>query len=168
MGISHVHVCEINEDENKQGERRVALQEGKVPENLPLKKDRYLEMLVVTPRGEGDSPAAGLWSRALCVTETWWDNPRVLGQTAPGSPQSCVTSLFEGMPEIYEFSSCKWKTFSPFCFPPDFVAEGGAQELETLLYFITGTLLEKCSPLGSDLVKAPTSAEIWCSHLGSS
>lgn len=55
-----MHVCEINEDENKQGERRVALQEGKVPENLPLKKDRYLEMLVVTPRGDGDSPAAGL------------------------------------------------------------------------------------------------------------
>lgn len=59
-------VCEINEDENKGGERkRMALQEGKVPENLPLKKDRDLEMCVVTPRGEGDSPAGGLQSRAF-------------------------------------------------------------------------------------------------------
>lgn len=52
-----------------------------MPENLPLKEDRDLEMLTVTPRGEEDSPAGGLQSRALCVTETWWDNPRVLGQT---------------------------------------------------------------------------------------
>lgn len=61
-----MHVCEINEDESKQGERRrVALLEGRVPENLPLKKDRDLEMCVVTPRGEGDSPAGGLQSRAF-------------------------------------------------------------------------------------------------------
>lgn len=36
IGISYVHVCEINGDENKRGERRMARRQ----EDLPLKKDR--------------------------------------------------------------------------------------------------------------------------------
>lgn len=104
--------------------------------------------------------------QSLCVLQTWWDKTWKTGRT--WLPWTVSLPCFEGMPESYQFSSCKGRPFPPFLSPPDFVAEGGAQELETLWCFITGTLLEKCSPLGSDLVKAPTSAEIWCSHLGSS
>lgn len=57
-----------------------------------------------------------------------------------GSGPSCVTSPFWGRARDLAALQLQLEDlFSPFLYPPDFVAEGGAQELETLWYFITGT-----------------------------
>lgn len=88
-------------------------------------------MHVVTRRGEGGSPA-----RASVCHRDLGDNARLPGQTGP----SCVTSPFWGRARDLAALQLQLEDlFSPFLYPPDFVAEGGAQELETLWYFITGT-----------------------------
>lgn len=118
-------VCEINEDENKQGERRMALQEGKLPGNLNLKKDRDLEMQVVTPEGRGTVLLEVCKAESLCVTETWWDNPWVLGQTGRTwlPAQLCHLPVLRPCQRFISSPTLSGRPSSPFLLPPDFVAE---------------------------------------------
>lgn len=122
----------------------MALQEGKVPEHLPLKKGRDLEMCIVTPRGEEQCcwrSAKGqcCWRSAkqsFCVLQTWWDRPWVLGQTGrTWLPGTVSPPCFEGMPGIYQFSSCKGRPFSPFPFPPRLCTQGRSPGIRNPLVF---------------------------------
>lgn len=121
----------------------MAVQEGKVPgKSFSKERQSCLEMCIVTPRAEGDSPAGGLRSSAFARLGD------LVGQSVdpnwqkPGFQQIRVSPLsFQGMPEIYLFYEHMWKAFfSPSPSPMGFVTEEKAQASETLQCFVTGTM----------------------------
>lgn len=132
------------------------------------RKAEILKCALSLPEERG-SAAGGLQSRAFVCYRPGGIDHGSLGKLAgPGSLELCHLPALRACQRFISSPAAREDLFPLFLLPPDFVAKGGAQELETLWCFITGTLLEKCSPLGSDLVKVPISAEIWCSYLGSS
>lgn len=146
-------------------------------ENLSLKKDRAVWKCALSlPEERGTVPLEVCKAVPLHVMETWWDNLWILGQAGRSLASSRAARhlpVFRACRRFTCSPTTRGSLFSPFLFPPTLWLRREPRRykpfgVSLLARRAVNTLLEKCSPLSCDLVKAPTSAEIWFSHLGSS
>lgn len=144
-------------------------------QNLPLKKDRTVWKCALSlPEERGTVLLEVCEAVPSCALETWWDNPWIrTGRSLAFCRAVPHLPVFRAYRRFTCSPTAHGRLFSPFLFPWTLWLRRVPRHykpfsVSLLAQGAVNTLLEKHSPLSSDLVKAPTSAEIWFSHLGSS